>query len=173
MITETGRVVAVEADSLWVETIQRSTCNSCAAEKGCGQGMIAKWGGHTTYLRVLLAGRDPANFQIHDQVSVGVPEAVVVRGSLFVYLLPLLCLVLGAWAGQASVGHDGASIGGALLGLLVGGALVKWRSLATRDDPNLQPVLQGPAEPTPSGAFEVAAIKIVPSADTPNHTKTT
>ena len=29
MLTETGRVVAVDDDGLWVETVRRSTCNAC------------------------------------------------------------------------------------------------------------------------------------------------
>ena len=42
MLIETGRVVAVEAneEALWVETIRQSTCGSCAANKGCGHGLL-------------------------------------------------------------------------------------------------------------------------------------
>jgi len=141
MITETGRVVAVEDDGLWVETIQRSTCNSCAAEKGCGQSLVAKWGGHTSYLRVLLDGRSPEGFHVNDEVKIGIQEDVVVKGSLFVYLVPLLLLVLGAWLGQNWLFSEGAAIGGALLGLLAGAGLVKWHAKATRNDRRLQPVL--------------------------------
>lgn len=143
MITEAGRVVAVDSDSLWVETIQRSTCNSCAAEKGCGQSLIAKWGGHTSYLRVLLEGRNSEAFHIDDKVEIGIPEDVVVKGSLFVYLLPLLFLVLGAWCGQSVFHSDLAAIVGAASGLLLGGGVVKWRSVQTRNDRRLQPVLMG------------------------------
>lgn len=147
MITETGRVVAIEPDSLWVETIQRSTCSSCAAEKGCGQSLVAKWGGHTSYLRVLLEGRDPDTFHIDDQVTVGVPEDVVARGSLFVYLLPLLALVFGSWCGQSLFGTDAAAVLGAVLGLAMGGGLVRWRAYHTRNDRRLQPVLLDGREP--------------------------
>ena len=40
MLTETGRVVAVDDDGLWVETVRRSTCNACGVRQGCGHGLL-------------------------------------------------------------------------------------------------------------------------------------
>lgn len=141
MITETGKVVAVENDCLWVETIQRSTCQSCAAEKGCGQSLVAKWGGHTSYLRVLLEGRSQDNYKLHDEVTIGVPEEVVANGSLFVYLVPLITLVLATLLGNALGFSEGATILTAAAGFLLGGGVVRWHSVKTRSDSRLQPVL--------------------------------
>lgn len=141
MIKESGRVVAVETDSLWVETIQRSTCNSCAAEKGCGQSLLAKWGNQKAYLRVLLKGRDPQQFQIDDRVELGIPEDVIVSGSLFVYLTPLILMILSAWVGQTWWGSDLAAMLAGVLGLALGGLLVRWQAYRQRDDERLQPVL--------------------------------
>ena len=53
MIRETGTVVAIEDNGVWVETIQQSACQTCVAEKGCGQRLIAKVTGNTTAIRVL------------------------------------------------------------------------------------------------------------------------
>ena len=64
MILETGRIVAIEPEGVWVETIQKSACGSCKAEKGCGQSLINKWDGHTAYIWVLLEGRNPENYQL-------------------------------------------------------------------------------------------------------------
>jgi sigma-E factor negative regulatory protein RseC len=52
MILETGVVVAVESDGLWVETIQKSACEVCVAEKGCGQKFLSKLAGKTVSIRV-------------------------------------------------------------------------------------------------------------------------
>jgi len=142
MITETGRVVGIEQDSLWVETIQQSTCNSCAAEKGCGQGLIAKWGGHTTFIRVLLAGRSAKNYQLNEEVTIAIPEDVVVKGSLFVYLLPLVFLLGLSGLGHYFVGTEVAAVLGGGLGFLLGALLVRWHSWATRDNTRLQPQIQ-------------------------------
>lgn len=141
MITETGRIVAIEPQGLWVETIQRSTCGSCAAEKGCGQSLMARLMGHTSYLWVLLEGRDPDRYQLGDEIQIGVPETVVVKGSLFVYLVPLVGMLAGAGVAQSVLQSDGWSALGAITGLVVGGLVVRWRAHQTRHDSRLQPVL--------------------------------
>ncbi|WP_049723769.1 SoxR reducing system RseC family protein [Gilvimarinus polysaccharolyticus] len=141
MLLETGSVVAVESDGLWVETIQRSTCGSCAAQKGCGQSLLAKLTGHTSYLWVSLAGRASGDYKIGDEIQLGVPEAVVANGSLFVYFLPLLTLLMATLVAHYSVGSEGLTALAAIVGLVLGGALVRWRAHATRHDSRLQPVL--------------------------------
>lgn len=141
MIAETGRIVAVEPNGLWVETIQRSTCGSCAAQKGCGTSLLARLAGHSSYLWVLLDGRDPARYQLGDDIQLGIPEDVVVKGSLFVYLLPLLLMIVGSGLADAWSASEGLSVLGALVGLLFGGLVVRWRAQQTRFDPRLQPVL--------------------------------
>ncbi len=142
MILETGRVVAIEAEGLWVETIQKSTCNSCRAEPGCGQAMLTRLGGQpTSYLWVLLQGREPSNYHLGDEVQIGVPEEVIAKGSLFVYMLPLLGLLSGAGLAHHLWSHEAVTFVGAILGLLLGGVLVRWRAHQTRFDPRLQPVL--------------------------------
>lgn len=141
MIMEKGRVVAVEPDSLWVETIQRSTCSSCCAEAGCGQSLMAKLSGHSSYLRVLLEGRDASRYQLGDEVQIGVPEDVVATGSLLVYLTPLLTMLLASGLAHRLFASEGATILAALIGLCAGGLLVRWRADRTRNDRRLQPVL--------------------------------
>ena len=147
MIAETGRIVAIEPEGLWVETIQRSTCGTCAAQKGCGQSLMAKWTGHTSYLWVLLQGRDPDSYRLGDEVRLGVPEEVVVNGSLFVYLLPLFTMILFSGLAHTLFVHEGLSTLGGLVGLVAGGLLVRWRAHHTRHDPRLQPVLLDGLEP--------------------------
>lgn len=141
MIHEKGRIVAIEPEGIWVETIQRSTCNSCSAEKGCGQSLMARLSGHTSYLWVLLQGRDAADYQLGDEVEIGVPETVVVNGSLFAYLVPLLSMIFAAGLAQQQFVHEGLTILSAFIGLVVGGLVVRWRSHKTRFDSRLQPVL--------------------------------
>ena len=141
MIHEKGRIVAIEPEGIWVETIQRSTCNSCSAEKGCGQSLMAQLSGHTSYLWVLLQGRDATQYQLGDEVEIGVPESVVVNGSLFAYLVPLLAMMLAAGVAQQQFAHEGITILSAFIGLIAGALVVRWRSYHSRFDSRLQPVL--------------------------------
>ena len=144
MILETGKVIAVEPDGLWVETIQKSACEVCVAEKGCGQKFLSKLAGKTTSIRVLLNNQPQQKFSVGQSVTIGIPEDVIVLASLLVYLLP----IFGAVAGATVVGINGGggdlqSIGGALAGLFLGGWLVRVHSKRSRNDLRYNPVLVG------------------------------
>ncbi len=141
---ETGRVVAVEADGVWVETIRKTTCGSCAAQKGCGHGMMNRISeGRRSLIRALPGKIHPADCSVDDEVSISIPEEVILRGSLVVYILPLLAMLVGAGAGASLLpfSEDAAAGLGAVLGFGLGFALVRWHAARHRDDRSLQPVL--------------------------------
>lgn len=141
MLLETGRILAIEPQGLWVETIQRSACGSCQAQKGCGHSILAKFGTTASSLWVLLEGRDPAQYKVGDEVQIGVPEEVIANGSLFVYLVPLVTLLIATFIAHRQGLTDGLVAISAFVGLLVGGAIVRWCSYLIRFDNRLQPVL--------------------------------
>ncbi|TDG12005.1 transcriptional regulator [Seongchinamella unica] len=144
MLTETGRVVAVDADGVWVETIRRSTCGSCAAQKGCGHGLMNRLSdGHRSLIRALSGELDAVDCQVDDEVRISIPEEVILRGSLVVYMLPLLVMLAGAAAGSSlyPAAGDIAAALGAVLGFVAGFALVRLHAFRHRDDKNLQPTL--------------------------------
>lgn len=141
MLHETGRIVAVESDALWVETIQRSTCSSCSAQKGCGQSLLSKLGVKPSYIRVLLEGRDSHAYRVGQDITIGIPSDVVVKSSLFIYLLPLVLLIAFSSIAHTYSYNELLSIGAGLVGLVVGGLLIRYHSYCTRNDPRLQPVL--------------------------------
>lgn len=136
--------MAVEPGALWVETIRQSTCGSCAANKGCGHGLLNRISdGRTGYVRVLSGPTGTDGCAVDDQVRISIPEQVILRGSLVVYVLPLLCMMAGAaaadllWPG----GSELASIAGAAVGLGLGFAAVRWHAWRHRQDRSLQPTL--------------------------------
>jgi len=141
MIEEYGTVVRIERDAIWVETLQKSACGSCRAQKGCGQHVLGKVFSSRTSIRVLLSDVAAETISLEQQVTIGIPEEVVVKASLMVYLTPLLLLLLGALAGFWLHASDGFAVAGAVAGLLIGGAVVRWHAWAHRDDPRFQPVL--------------------------------
>ena len=147
MILETGKIVSVETEGVWVETIQRSVCGSCKAEKGCGQSLMSKWGGQTSYLWVLLDGRSPADYHLGDEIRIGIPEDVIVKASLLAYVMPLIIMMLGTVLAQKIWAQDGYTALGALVGLLLGGAILRWHAHVSRRDTRLQPVLVDERQP--------------------------
>jgi sigma-E factor negative regulatory protein RseC len=146
VLTETGRVVAVEPGKLWVETIRQSVCGSCAAQKGCGHGLLNQIGdGHRNYLQLSSRSFSRNQFQIDDRVTIGVPERLMLRGSAVLYLLPLACMLLASLVMPTLLPaiSELASIGGAVGGFAVGLLLVRWHARYHQDNPDFQPRLLG------------------------------
>jgi sigma-E factor negative regulatory protein RseC len=144
MLYESGRVVAMDADGLWVETIRQSTCGACAAQKGCGHSLINSISdGQRSYLRVLPGHHSVLDCALDDQVRFSIPEEVILRGSLVVYILPLVCMLLGAVlaVNYAQGSQDILAAVGALAGFVLGFALVRWHAWRHRDDMGMQPTL--------------------------------
>jgi sigma-E factor negative regulatory protein RseC len=141
MLKEVGRVAAIDHDALWVETIQRSTCGSCAAKKGCGQSLLTHLGATPVYLRVLLAGRPSTAYQVNDTVTIGIPDEIVVRGSLLIYLLPLILMLVFVGVAHTYLNNEIVSISAGFLGFIGGGLLVKWHAYHYRNDVSHQPFI--------------------------------
>lgn len=152
MLTETGRVIAVEPGSLWVETIRRSTCGSCSAAKGCGHGILNRmYDGHRNLLKVSSSAFPEGRFQVDDEVSIAIPEQVIVSSSFVVYIVPLLStlIVAGMFAGLAPAASDLDTVLGAAVGFGLGVALVRLHAWLQRNDSRLHPRLLGPASARP------------------------
>ncbi len=144
MLLETGRVVAVDADAVWVETVRKTTCGSCAAQKGCGHGLINQLvPGRHPLVRALPGKLALDECQVDDEVQISIPEAVLLRGSLVVYVLPLVSMLAGAALAAATLpgNPDSMSALGAVAGLAAGFVLVRWHARQHRNDRLLQPTL--------------------------------
>ncbi|MEM6774279.1 MAG: SoxR reducing system RseC family protein [Pseudomonadota bacterium] len=141
MLTETGRVVGLDGETVWVETLRQSTCGACSARSGCGHGLLnsALPGGSRALVKARLHGdlRQPISLQ--DYVEVALPERSFLTAAAALYLLPLITAVLAALLAEAFWSGAGASLDAAvalasLLGLGAGLGVVHWlsrRQLAT------------------------------------------
>jgi len=147
MLTETGRVVAIEEGYLWIETVRQSVCGTCAAQKGCGHGLLNQVSdGRRSYLQVSTLGYASDAFSIDDHVRIGIPESTVLRGSTILYLLPLAAMLVGAVLGaQVPGAGDLEPSLGALAGFALGFGAVRLHALGASKNPALQPKLLGQA----------------------------
>lgn len=150
MIEEKGKIVVCGVDHIWVETIQASACAACAGEQGCGQRLLSKLTGKTTLIRVLTGEHTDALLRVGDVVRIGIPESVVVGGSLLVYSAPLVGLLGGAWLGQTLFVSDIWVALMAVAGLLAAGLGVRFFAWLARNQSDLQPVLLS-GQPTDMG----------------------
>lgn len=120
-IEEQGTVVHSDATALVVQVQRKSTCGSCQARSGCGNGVLSQ-----------VFGRQPIEFRLPPEpdlkpgalVTLAVPDQSVVSGALVMYLLPLLALIipavlLGHWApAWPEWVHILAGVAGFLLSLI-------------------------------------------------------
>lgn len=139
LITETGTVLRVEADSAWVATVKSSICTACRAKNGCGQRLLNRAVSTDMDIRARFDREALGLLQAGDQVEIGIQEDALVGASLVAYGLPVsLMVLLSAWAGQSSLLHGSVA---AVAGLVVGSCLVRlW--LAKRSDHNFfEPVV--------------------------------
>lgn len=143
MIEETGKILSIEDDALWVEATQHSSCQSCEAEKGCGQNLLMKaaTSGNTMVIRALLPTDNTIEFKVDDQVLIGIPEDVIVSSTMLLYLLPLLTMITGVMVGHTWSGNDVASALGGVFGLLIGGGLVRLHSWRQRNNTRVHPIV--------------------------------
>ena len=150
MLTETGRVVAVEPGWLWVETIRQSTCGSCAAAKGCGHGIMNSLrDGSRNYLKVSIGAFSEDRFSVDDEVTIAIPERLLLDSAMIVYGAPLAATLVGAalLSGLLPKASDAEAILGATLGFLGGITLVRLHAWWRRNHAGMHPRLIGPVQP--------------------------
>jgi sigma-E factor negative regulatory protein RseC len=154
MIEEPAVVVEAGAGYAWVETRRRSACGACSASAGCGTAALAKvWGDRRARVRALST----LPLQPGDAVIVGLAEGALLRGSLLVYLLPIVLLLAGALLGQtafAGAGEEPVILSGAV-GLGLGFLAARVVSRRLRSDARFQPVVMRrlDAAPVPSNVL--------------------
>lgn len=145
MLKETGTVVAVESDGLWVETLKESSCAKCSAKQGCGQQLISRLSPSANMTIIKAGYTDSTQHQtwvVGDQAVLAVEENALVIAALLSYGLPLLGLMAGVFIGAqlgSSVSNDLTTALGAFVGLIVGGGAVKLHSLYAKSKALFQP----------------------------------
>ncbi len=103
MIEEQVLVVAVEGDQLLLEAQVQSSCGGCAAKKGCGTALLSQVVGKKfTQFKV----KNTINARAGDRIIIGLPEQALLTGSLVMYLLPLLGMIVLALIADAILAAD-------------------------------------------------------------------
>ncbi|MEA2080609.1 MAG: SoxR reducing system RseC family protein [Pseudomonadota bacterium] len=144
MLEETAQVVRIKGAEVWVETQRRSNCSSCSAEKGCGTATLSRvLGNRRNVVRVLSS----MPLRVGDRVVIGIREQALVRGSLAVYAVPILLLLLGGLIGELGAEQfiwenaEFASVTLGISGLIVGLVWLKRFARRIQNDPDFQPVV--------------------------------
>lgn len=143
-ILEEADVLRVDGEIAWIDPERRSTCSGCSAKNGCGTGTLAKVLGNR---RVEMRAINHIGAKPGDRVVVGVAGAALLRGSVAVYVVPLLLFFALALFGQHMAANLQArspefwTILSAFFGLSLGFLWVRLFSKRIRLDARYQPVL--------------------------------
>ena len=103
MVEQEARVITVEGDQLLLEAETQSSCSACEVKSGCGTSVLSRWVGRkfTRFSAKNTVAAEPG-----DHVVVGLSESALVHGSLTVYLLPLLGMIVSALIADFLVPQD-------------------------------------------------------------------
>ncbi|GLR73043.1 SoxR reducing system RseC family protein [Agaribacter marinus] len=93
MIEEVARVIDTNEHSAVVETQIKTACGSCKANKDCGTSVVAKAFANKTH-QFTISTVTP--LVVGQFVKIGVPESSILKASLYLYLFPILVLILSA-----------------------------------------------------------------------------
>lgn len=105
MIEEQATVVEVNAEQIIVQTLRKTSCNSCGANKGCGTAVLAKVIGQKhSLVTVPKAKNIQPELSPGDQVIIGINESMLLSGSILAYMAPLGCMIgfamMASWLGE-------------------------------------------------------------------------
>jgi len=127
VLSESGKVIAVECDGVWVETLKLSTCGQCRARHGCGQKLLVAADSNLTCIKAFYSSDSThGRPQLGDDVLIGVDETAMVLDALLSYGLPLLCMFLALAGASYSDVAEIFMMLAAVVGLLIGGGIVRF-----------------------------------------------
>ncbi len=103
MLEETANVVNANDEFVWLQVDKQSACGKCNANKGCGTSILAKYfNRHPAQIKL----PNTHNAKTGDQVIIGLSEQAILKGSMLVYLLPVLTMLAGAIIGNLLAGDE-------------------------------------------------------------------
>ena len=127
---------------LWVETFQQSTCGSCEARDGCGQGVMNKWFQREgRCFKVACSPSEINQFAVGQWVEIGMPDGLVLKASLVAYLSPLFGFIAGAVAMESIIAGDLGALLGGVAGFIIGLGWVRYYARLQYSKPEAAPRL--------------------------------
>ena len=93
MIEQTAKVLRSENDKIFVEVNSQSSCSSCSAKAGCGKSLL-----DNVFRKkpLNISVENTLGAKVNDNVIVGLNESALLQVSFYLYLLPLLSMLLAA-----------------------------------------------------------------------------
>lgn len=142
MLETEAVIVKINNSVAYVETQRVSGCGHCDPQKGCATSTLTKFfGGKKTFFKAM----NPIDAQVGDSVVIGVEDGAVLKGSLAVYLLPVIFVLAGAgignYLGSSVTKRDLFAVIGAGTGLVAGYLWIRAYTAFVGKNRHFQPVV--------------------------------
>ncbi len=132
---EIATVSFIKGHYAYLKASSVSACSSCSASSSCGAKTISN--SDSSYsLRV----KNTLDLKEGESVILGIKSKQLLLGTVMLYLLPLCVLFLFSFIGKLFFGEL-ASIGGGILGLIVGLVILRYLSKGDRIEKQFEPVI--------------------------------
>ncbi|MDZ4140670.1 MAG: SoxR reducing system RseC family protein [Methylotenera sp.] len=122
MIEEYAIVTARAGTQATLEIERHTACSLCGQKRGCGN---ATWGKLLGHSRHAFTAENPVNANVGDSVVVGIDEHAVLNSAFYLYVVPLIGLLVGTVLANYFFSNQFYVILGAALGLVLGFLWVK------------------------------------------------
>jgi sigma-E factor negative regulatory protein RseC len=122
MIEEYAIVTKSAGTTATLEIERRTACGLCGQKRGCGNATWGKMLGHDSHD---FTAENQINAQVGDSVVVGIDEQAVLNSAFFLYVVPLVGLLIGTLLADYLFKNQFYVILGAVLGLVLGFLWVK------------------------------------------------
>lgn len=94
MIEERAVVIRCEGKYVWVQTQRQSSCGHCSVKNTCGTQVLSKVLGNKVARVRCLNSQYNIELISGDSVVIGLQESALLSGSLLIYLLPLIFMIV-------------------------------------------------------------------------------
>jgi len=144
MIEEQAIVVEIKGKEVSVKTDRDSSCGHCSAKSGCGTALLGKYFNRN---KQHLVVETDLPLTVGDKILLGMNENALLRGSLIVYGLPLMLMLVFPIIAKQFVISEIVSILSAVVGFSVGIVYVKYFSDVANGGKKFSPVVLKRIEP--------------------------
>jgi sigma-E factor negative regulatory protein RseC len=122
MIEEYAVITKRFDDHVMLEIERRTACGLCGQKRGCGNSTWGKLLGHESHE---FPAENVINANVGDSVVVGIDEHIVLSSAFYLYVVPLLTMLVGTVLADTLFDNEFYVILGAAAGLLLGFVWVK------------------------------------------------
>ena len=145
MIEENAKVVSVTDSGVLVETQRATACGNCKAKSGCGTHTIENFLEKKNRNQFLVRQLFPV--AIGDEVIIGLQESALLKGSLAVYIVPLVGFIGGGFFGEllsdqlSVINKEWFTIVTAGFGLMLGIVWLRLFNMSLKHRSEFEPIL--------------------------------